>query len=196
MIPDINLLPKESEQKKKTSNLSKLILWLFVLAIIIFYGINYFLLNRDISDVQYKSDKLAAQIQQQQDDLTKIEEQPKSVLFNSIEFVEGENSNVTKIIDVASKYITGSGELAGLDYKGEDALFTLYFDNLNEASTYVKNISNEAIFDTVELQSATAFTEVDIDNVDDEQDLEGSSQYKAIVAVTLNKKELQSEGEK
>lgn len=196
MIPDINLLPKESEVQKKSSNLSKWLMWFLIAAIIIFYGINYFLLNRDISDTQYKSDKLAAQIEQQQSELTKIEEQPKNVLANSIEFVEGENTNVTKIIDTASKYITGSGELAGLDYKGENAVFTLYFDNLNEASTYIKNLSNEAIFNTVELQSAAAFTEVDIENVDDEKDLEGEAQYKAIVAVTLNKKELQSVGDK
>lgn len=196
MIPDINLLPKSDESAKKTGNLSKLILMLLILAIIIFYGINYFLLHRDIVDVQYKSDKLAAQIQQQQDELTAIENKPVNILANSIEFAEGENTNVSRLIEVASKYITGSGELAGLDYNIENAVFTLYFDNLNEASTYVRNLSKEAIFETVELQSATAFTEVDVDNVEDEQDLEGSAQYKALVAVTLNKEELQSEGEK
>lgn len=196
MIPDINLIPKEQEVEKKSGDLTKLIVFVLVLAILIFYGINYFLVSRDIADVQYKSDQLAAQIEQQQAELASIQNTPENILANSIEFVEGENTNVSKIIDVASKYITGSGELAGLDYSNDQATFTLYFDNLNEASTYVRNLSNEAIFKTVELKSATAFTAVDMDNVEDEQDLEGSAQYKAIIAVTLDEEELKSGDEK
>lgn len=196
MIPDINLIPKEQEVEKKSGNLTKLIVLVLVLAILIFYGINYFLVSRDIAGVQYKSDQLAAQIEQQQAELASIQNTPENILANSIEFVEGENTNVSKIIDVASKYITGSGELAGLDYSDDQATFTLYFDNLNEASTYVRNLSKEAIFKTVELKSATAFTAVDMDNVEDEQDLEGSAQYKAIIAVTLDEEELKSGDEK
>lgn len=196
MIPDINLIPKEQEVEKKSGDITKLIVFVLVLAILIFYGINYFLLSRDISDVQYKSDQLAAQIEQQQAELASIQNTPENILANSIEFVEGENTNVSKIIDVASKFITGSGELAGLDYSVGQATFTLYFDNLNEASTYVRNISNEAVFKTVELKSATAFTAIDVDNVEDEQDLEGSAQYKAIIAVTLDEEELKSGDEK
>lgn len=196
MIPDINLIPKEQEVEKKPGDVTKLIVFVLILAILIFYSINYFLLSRDIVDVQYKSDQLAAQIEQQQAELASIQNTPENILANSIEFVEGENSNVSKIIDVASKFITGSGELAGLDYSTNQATFTLYFDNLNEASTYIRNLSNEAIFKTVELKSATAFTAVDVDNVEDEQDLEGSAQYKAIVAVTLDEEELKSGDEK
>lgn len=196
MIPDINLLPKDKEVIKKKNPFSKLFLIILVVAIAIFYAINYFLVHRDVQDIQGKSDQLASQIAEQQAELDVLNNTPEAKLVKSIEFVEEQQVPVSKMVDVAQKYITGSGELAGLDYSGEVVTFTLNFDNLNEASTYVRNLSNEAIFKTVELKSASAFTEVDVDNVEDETDLEGSAQYKAIIVVTLDKEELQSGGEK
>lgn len=196
MIPDINLIPKEQEVEQKKGNFANVFLLLLVLAIIIFYAINYFLVHRDVQDIQYKSDQLAAQIQMQDDELALLQGTPQAKLTDSVNFVSGHNTPVANIVDVASKYITGSGELAGLDYTDKNVVFTIYFDNLNEASTYVRNLSNEAIFETVDLKSAAAFTAVDVDNVEDEQDLEGMAQYKAIVSATINEAELKAGGEK
>ncbi|MBQ0139818.1 MAG: hypothetical protein KBT36_11005 [Kurthia sp.] len=196
MIPDINLLPKSKKVVQKKGSFAKLFIILLIVAILIFYAINYYLVHRDIQDVKGKTDQLSAQIAEQQAELDQLNNTPEATLAQSIEFAEKYQTPVSTIIDVAKKYITGSGELAGLDYTDKSVTFTLYFDNLNEASTYVRNLKNEAIFETVELQSASAFTEVDVDNVEDETDLEGSAQYKAIIVATLDEKELKSGGEK
>lgn len=196
MIPDINLLPKSKEVVKKKGSFEKLFLILLIAAALIFYGINYFLVHRDIKDVEGKTNQLSAQIAEQQAELDLLNSTPEAILSQSVEFAEKNQTPVSTVIDVAKKYITGSGELAGLDYSDSLVTFTLHFDNLNEASTYVRNLKNEAIFETVELQSASAFTEVDVDNVEDETDLEGSAQYKAIIVATLDEKELKSGGKK
>jgi len=193
MIPDINLLPIEKETVSK-KRFGPFFLLLLSLAIIIFYGINYFLVNRDVRDLQSKTDALSTQIADAQTQINKMESTPEGILTKSITFVDGETIQLSKIIDLANKYAKGSGELAGFSYEGNNTELILYFDNLNEVSTYVRSLSGESIFNTVQLRSASAFTSVDIDNVDDEKDLEGSARYKAIVDVTLDQEKLQSGG--
>lgn len=196
MIPDINLLKKDGRESHKKGNFAKLFIILLTLAIIIFYGINYYLLHRDVADIQDKSDRLATQIEQQNKELQELQETPKGQLVQAIEFAKNEQIAVGKITDVANKNLNGSGELAGFDYDYDQAQIAVYFDDLAEVATYVKKMKKESIFKSVELQSSAAFTEVDVQNVQDEADLEGDARYKAIVQVTLNLNKLRSGGAK
>lgn len=196
MIPDINLLKKDGRETHKKGNFAKLFLILLTLAIIIFYGINYYLLHRDVADIQEKSDRLATQIELQNKELEELQQTPKGQLVQAIDFAGKEQISVGKITDVANKNLDGSGELAGFDYNYDQAQIAVYFDDLSEAATYVKKMKKESIFKTVELTSTAAFTEVDVQNVSDETDLEGDSRYKAIIQVTLNLKKLESGGAK
>ncbi|GEK34397.1 hypothetical protein [Kurthia sibirica] len=194
MLPNINLLPKEQDTKKK--NLGKLIVYLLILAIIVFYGINYFLVNRDVREEERKTDVLSTQIADLQKDIAAINNTPQGVLGNSINFALTEKIDLSKVIDVAMKNTAGSAEFAGISYKNNRAEFIVYFDALNDATAYIKKLSGNELFKTVTLTSASAFTDITIDNVDKEQDLEGTSRYKAVIAVTLDKKKLQSGGGK
>lgn len=196
MIPDINLLKKDGPETHKKGNFAKLLLVLLSLAIIIFYGINYYLLHRDVADIQEKSDRLATQIEHQNKELDELQTTSKGQLVQAIDFAEKEQIAVGKITNVANKNLNGSGEIAGFNYEYDQAQIAVYFDNMSDVAAYVKKMKKEAIFKTVELASTAAFTEVDVQNVNDETDLEGESRYKAVVQVTLNLKKLGSGGAK
>lgn len=186
MIPNINLLPQDQYQPKRKNSLMKLIIIVLLLIVIIFYGINYYLLSNDIAKMEKKTDQLATQIQTEEKTLTQVQSNPSYAIATSVQFAEKYQTPISNIIEVANKYMTGSGELAGLDYKDGQVEFIVYFDNLNEASTFVRNLDNEAIFKTVKLDSASTFTKVDVDNVGEEQTLNENAQYKAIILTTLN----------
>lgn len=186
MIPNINLLPQDEYRSKRKSTWMKVLIFVLLLAVIIFYGINYYLLSSDIAKMEKKTNQLATQIQTEEKNLEKVQSNPAYAIATSVQFVEKYQIPVSNIVDIANKYMTGSGELAGLDYKDGQVEFTVYFDNLNEASTFVRNLDNEAIFKTVTLDSASAFTKVDVENVEDEQTLNENAQYKAVIHTILD----------
>lgn len=186
MIPNINLLPQDEYRSKRKSTWMKVLIFVLLLAVIIFYGINYYLLSSDIAKMEKKTNQLATQIQTEEKNLEKVQSNPAYAIATSVQFVEKYQMPVSNIVDIANKYMTGSGELAGLDYKDGQVEFTVYFDNLNEASTFVRNLDNEAIFKTVTLDSASAFTKVDVENVEDEQTLNENAQYKAVIHTILD----------
>lgn len=193
MLPNINLLPKEKKQAKKKGNIGKIIIYILILAIIIFYAINYYLVNRDVKESEKKTSVLSTQIAALQKDIDKENNKPQAVLANSIEFANGEKMDLIKVIEAAEKT---TGEFAGFSYKDDQVQLVIYFDSLNQASSYVKKLAANKLFKSAVLTSASAFTDVTIDNVDKEQDLEGTSRYKAIIAVTLDQQNLKSGGTK
>lgn len=193
---------EQEETTKHTEQLKKKRPWLglsiFVaVVIVLFFGINYFLVHNDIEDVEKQRDSLSAQIDYTSGELEKLQSKPELVTKAVVDFATAEKIDLTAVFTAVMKDAPNDAALTGVNYDVNALKFKMNFSTLQDATTYEKTIAqNTDVFETVVLDKVAAYTPVAEDDLATKPDISSTSRYQAVYNVTLNKEKLQEAQDK
>lgn len=163
-----------------------------VVVIVLFFGINYFLVHNDIKEAQKQSDSLAAQIDYTSDKLEELQNKPETITKAVVEFANAEKIDLTAVFAAVMKDAPSDAALTGVAYDANGLQFKVNFSTLQDATTYEKAlVKNTDVFETVTLDKVAAYTPVSEDELASKPDISSTARYQAVLNVTLNKEKLQ-----
>jgi hypothetical protein len=163
-----------------------------VVVIVLFFGINYFLVHNDIKEAQKQSDSLAAQIDYTSGKLEDLQNKPETITKAVVEFANAEKIDLTAVFAAVMKDAPSDAALTGVAYDANGLQFKMNFSTLQDATTYEKAlVKNTDVFETVTLDKVAAYTPVSEDELASKPDISSTARYQAVLNVTLNKEKLQ-----
>lgn len=163
-----------------------------VVVIVLFFGINYFLVHNDIKETQKQSDSLAAQIDYTTAKVAEIQNKPETITKAVVEFANAEKIDLTAVFAAVMKDAPSDAALTGVAYDANGLQFKMNFSTLQDATTYEKTlVKNTDVFETVTLDKVAAYTPVSEDELASKPDISSTARYQAVLSVTLNKEKLQ-----
>ena len=182
---------QRAEQPKKKRPWLGLTIFVAVV-IVLFFGINYFLVHNDIKEAQKESDSLAAQIDYTNDKLEALQSKPETITKAVVQFAEAEKIDLTTVFAAVIKDAPSDAALTGVAYDAQGLQFNMNFSTLQDATTYEKAlVKNTDVFETVNLEKVAAYTPVSEDELASKPDISSTARYQAVFNVTLNNEKLQ-----
>lgn len=186
-LVDINLLPRYERQRKGSSLLFFLFLFITIAAFISI-GVFYYIFKGNLSDLEAEYSSLQAEEESLQAELASLDIAEGETLRHSVQFAEGQVIETSKLITRLDELLPSKAYLNSYTYRTNETSISAHLPSLGAVSTYTTQLTDADLLRDALVRNVTAVTQEDV-----EDDGEELKYYEANFTLDIERQILKKE---